>query len=476
MVMELENMEVKIKNQNYVFHNQHGATIVFVAICMVVIISFAAIALDVGHLVVTKNELQNAADAGALAGAHKLYGDNGRVITRSDARQAAITVSTMNKSDNVSVDVEASDVLIGHWSFGLGALAKGFTESSATEPVPLWGVTTVELDQNTDFINAVQVTAWRKEPEVTSWFARIFGIESFLQSAKAVAYIGFAGSVEPEGFDQPIAICRESLLQRNSEGEAYWDCNMGRMLDSSTKADTSNTGAWTNLTQDPCETASVPTIKPLICGTGNPMPMLFGQGIGAVGGVQDTVFKDLADCWIDSTLDTNNDNLPETVWPDLRLPVVLCPGNNVSNCPTLVGMVELDIIWVERNGILSQIDQASPKEMLDPREAKPPWPDATERAVTDLEVLKSYYVGRNDGDLFPTQAELDANYTDPWENGKVRWASFVRRFNLLNADDQPASWQHKAIYFMPQCDYHEPEGTSQGENYGVLARVPVLVD
>jgi hypothetical protein len=46
----------------------------------------------------------------------------------------------------------------------------------------------------------------------------------------------------------------------------------------------------------------------------------------------------------------------------------------------------------------------------------------------------------------------------------------------LNADDQPAPWQHKAIYFMPNCDYHEPDGTSQGENFGVLAIIPVLVD
>ena len=49
--------------------NRQGATLVFVAILLFVIIAFVAIAVDVGHLVLTKNELQNAADAGALAAA-----------------------------------------------------------------------------------------------------------------------------------------------------------------------------------------------------------------------------------------------------------------------------------------------------------------------------------------------------------------------------------------------------------------------
>ena len=46
--------------------NQCGATMVFVAICIFMIIALTALAVDIGHLVVTKNELQNAADAGAF--------------------------------------------------------------------------------------------------------------------------------------------------------------------------------------------------------------------------------------------------------------------------------------------------------------------------------------------------------------------------------------------------------------------------
>ena len=42
---------------------------VLIAILMFVFLGFAALALDLSHLFVAKNELQNAADAGALAGA-----------------------------------------------------------------------------------------------------------------------------------------------------------------------------------------------------------------------------------------------------------------------------------------------------------------------------------------------------------------------------------------------------------------------
>jgi Flp pilus assembly protein TadG len=50
--------------------NDSGAVAVLGAIIIVVLLGFAALAIDIGHLMVVKNELQNAADAGALAGAN----------------------------------------------------------------------------------------------------------------------------------------------------------------------------------------------------------------------------------------------------------------------------------------------------------------------------------------------------------------------------------------------------------------------
>jgi Flp pilus assembly protein TadG len=46
--------------------NKRGAVAVIVAILLAVLIGFTALSVDVGHLYVVHNELQNAADAGAL--------------------------------------------------------------------------------------------------------------------------------------------------------------------------------------------------------------------------------------------------------------------------------------------------------------------------------------------------------------------------------------------------------------------------
>ena len=51
---------------------QKGATAVTIAFLLIVLVGFAALSIDVGYLMVTRNELQNVADAAALAAARKL--------------------------------------------------------------------------------------------------------------------------------------------------------------------------------------------------------------------------------------------------------------------------------------------------------------------------------------------------------------------------------------------------------------------
>ena len=52
--------------------NESGAVIVVVAIVLIVLIAIAALAVDVGYLLASRNELQNAADASALAATRRL--------------------------------------------------------------------------------------------------------------------------------------------------------------------------------------------------------------------------------------------------------------------------------------------------------------------------------------------------------------------------------------------------------------------
>ena len=56
------------------------------------------------------------------------------------------------------------------------------------------------------------------------------------------------------------------------------------------------------------------------------------------------------------------------------------------------------------------------------------------------------------------------------------WISFANFFGLKNADGKTAPLAKKSIYYFPTCDGATPKGGPGGENFGVLAKIPVLVD
>jgi Flp pilus assembly protein TadG len=301
--------------------DQKGATIVVVALVLVVLIGFAALAVDLAYLYVVRGELQNAADSGALAGAQVLYATAPLgVQVNPDANQTALDLVSANYSEQSTVSVKSIER--GHWSFA----TRTFTPNNSLLAVSLWNVTSAQLDANPDFINAVRVITTRKIVAGTTmpeapFFARIFGISGPAVEAVAVAYIGFAGTLEPWAVDAPIAICQQSIYE---EGQGY-TCNTGKMINSGGNLGTSNTAAWTNFEQ-PCQgAASASQVKNLIgtgpvCGGGgNPSTIALGVPMSSVGGQQTgpSLFT-LRDCW-------NNITNRQKIWP-LTLPVMTARG------------------------------------------------------------------------------------------------------------------------------------------------------
>lgn len=409
---------------------QRGMAAIMVAIILVVLIGFAALAVDVFHLFVARNELQNAADAGALAGARVLYKADGTV--NEGANQVAYEAAIANKSEKVAVEVNWSggnegDLQRGHWSFK----DRKFTPNASLDPVQLWNVSNDELDANLNFINALRVVVRRKDTPVASFFARIFGFEKFILSAEAVAYIGFAGDLfQP---DQPIAICQQAILDQNGQ----YTCGVGRMLNSGNGNDGHQTGAWTNFSQ-PCDPPSASQLAPLVCASGNSMIHI---SLGEVGTYPGTVtgkgFDNLRDCWMkNKELDGDGDKIPDRPW-SMTLAVIDCPGNNTSNCSKILGAVTVDIVWITRQD-KNQYKEV-PRKMYNPQK-------------------ESFWI------------------CPPAKSGKECWDSFVNEFQLrdvLNAS--PAIYEDKTIYFLPSCQKHEPTGRTGGKNFGVLAKIPVLV-
>jgi Flp pilus assembly protein TadG len=72
-----------------------GAAAVIIALILVVLIGMASLAIDMGQLYTVRNQLQNVADAAALAGVAQLVQDqNGEAVRNSDlAHQAALQVA-----------------------------------------------------------------------------------------------------------------------------------------------------------------------------------------------------------------------------------------------------------------------------------------------------------------------------------------------------------------------------------------------
>jgi len=175
-----------------------GVTAILVAVMLVMLLGFAALAIDIGYGMVTKNELQNVADAAALAGASQLgaiyedmtYQDqqNFNPTTASCSSYAPCTGSTncadciisvaqnvanQNKAGGVSISIAGGEAIIGQWDSSPSVTGDPFTT-----PTPLLHP------------DAVRVIARRDTTfnlPITTFFAKIFGISNMNVSARATA-------------------------------------------------------------------------------------------------------------------------------------------------------------------------------------------------------------------------------------------------------------------------------------------------
>ncbi|NMG28608.1 pilus assembly protein TadG-related protein [Aromatoleum evansii] len=101
---------------------QSGAVAIITALALVVLVGFAGLALDGGHLYLTKTELQNAADACALAASYELTGSPIPADNFTRGENAGKTVGTQNNVDfqggainAADIDVEFAPTLDGPW-------------------------------------------------------------------------------------------------------------------------------------------------------------------------------------------------------------------------------------------------------------------------------------------------------------------------------------------------------------------------
>lgn len=100
-------------------NNSRGIAIVYIAFLLVGLIAIAGLVIDIGYMYVTKSQLQNAADAGALAGASKLNGS----FTNYSAHFYAQQFASINKAAGQPVpsslnfaNYSGGDTVVGCWN------------------------------------------------------------------------------------------------------------------------------------------------------------------------------------------------------------------------------------------------------------------------------------------------------------------------------------------------------------------------
>ncbi len=182
-----------------------GATAVVIALCLFAFLGVTSLAIDMGHLYTVRNQLQNSADAAALAGVEQLIqkDSNGNAVRNStQATTAAMQVAqSQSQLDGLPTVTNAArnDLTL---NFGVWNIYAGNPNTAWT----LIGPTCT----STSNANALQVTITRTAGTifgpVTNLFAQALGTPTSTVSATATAYLGFTNTVQTGAIQVPLAL------------------------------------------------------------------------------------------------------------------------------------------------------------------------------------------------------------------------------------------------------------------------------
>lgn len=183
--------------QPFILQEERGAVAVTVAILSVVLLSIAALALDISNAMVARNELQNVADASALAGARQLgliyqalpRGTSYTTYQLTDSSvvvDAVTAVALQNQARQVAISIDTADIVLGVWNSTTRTLTPGSI-----------GVTGVRVMARRD--------ASANGP-VATWLAGIIGINQMNVTATATAALTGTGTVAPGEANAPFGL------------------------------------------------------------------------------------------------------------------------------------------------------------------------------------------------------------------------------------------------------------------------------
>lgn len=287
---------------------ERGAVAVAVAVLLTGLVGLTGAATDLGVVYTARGQLQNAADAAALAAAKNMFTwdeTTYEITTTPDAARAtAHQFSNVNKALGNNLILLDPDYTIGLWDLD----AQAFTRTGSS------------ADPND--LNAVEVTLRKDDlanSPVTTMFAGIVGVSQVDVTAKSLAFVGFPGAIpEGGGLGIPITV-KESAVTGGGDNP-----NCGNVLEF--HSENNENASWTTFDRWP---ANDPTVDRFICDCYTVPWLEIGDFINIINGnLSNNTFRHLRDRFQREGIDTDGDGDADE-WTVI-LPVVPDGANSGS--------------------------------------------------------------------------------------------------------------------------------------------------
>ena len=199
--------------------NQRGVISLVMAFNALVLLGMAALAIDLGHGWVVKQELQNVADSAALAGARQVgliyegldtAGAQQNYFLTSAAKQAIVNqINALTPNSNAGgahITFSSSDIIVGNWDSTTGHLTSVDVDTPGSLPPTGVGIQ-VRRDETVN------------QP-VETFFAGLLGVDGINIVMGATAALTTLSSAAPGGIGAPFAISEQWFENGNSCGAA----------------------------------------------------------------------------------------------------------------------------------------------------------------------------------------------------------------------------------------------------------------
>ena len=259
--------------------NNKGVAVILLTLMIVVLVAFVSLAVDIGYMYIAKGQLQNAADAGALAGASKLgnltnFTSSRNTAERFAAKNYATQMPVQISSDGSNSMSPSNDITVGHWNVTTRKYVEG--TGAGTNAVKVRARRTGSSD----------VVGQSLGGQVNLFFSNVIGFPSMGTQADAIAAcIPHAGAYFMIGKDtcDPLKSPMPLTLQ----------------------IDPGLTGnmAWTTILNN---STNAKDVSSLICGKTIPDIDVCGHSLYTTQGTSSTVFQDIESAFYNPDYDTGS--------------------------------------------------------------------------------------------------------------------------------------------------------------------------